>query len=212
MRKISLILIFCFLFHGCVGFSSFFAGSKVGSIVQKNSDKRECAFEEFMMNREYMYALSSGVIGSIVDMGLSIKYFNTVNPTGIKLYFAAHYPFGALVLFALLAYELQIIPFTRQNGWDREDETICEKNYFVIIYNQNDDLKSVEVNFLKAILNYPHNYDISQDQNFTNFQKKILTNNKIQTYYKDNYLYRYIHYSGGKAKFEEDFGKYLYKP
>ena len=212
MKKISLLLIFCFLFQGCFGISSFFIGRKVANVVQKNSDKKECAFDEFMMNRELIYASSFGVIGSIVDLGLSIKYFGVVKPAGIKLYFAAHYPFGALVLFALFASELQSIPFTGQEGWNREDETKCEIEYFVTPYENEKEFNEGEPFFLKAILNYPHDYDISQDQNFTNFRKDFLRNNKIQTYYKDKYFYRYIYYPGGKAKFEEDFGKYLFKP
>ena len=165
-----------------------------------------------MMNRENMYGLNSGVIGSLIDIGILIIYFNAANPTGITLDLIGIYGYGTLLWLGLTGHGLQKKIFTSQIGWDREDETVCEKNYFVIIYNQNDDLKSVEVNFLKAILNYPHNYDISQDQNFTNFQKNFLPNNKIQTYSKGNHFYRYIHYPGGKAKFEEDFGKYLHKP
>lgn len=212
MKKISLLLIFCFLFQGCVGISSSFVGKKVGNVIQRNSNKKECAFEDFMMNRENMYGLNSGVIGSLIDIGILIIYFNAANPTGITLDLIGIYGYGTLLWLGLTGHGLQKKIFTSQNGWDREDETVCEKNYFVIIYNQNDDLKSVEVNFLKAILNYPHNYDISQDQNFTNFQKNFLPNNKIQTYSKGNHFYRYIHYPGGKAKFEEDFGKYLHKP
>ena len=87
----------------------------------------------------------------------------------------------------------------------------CRNDYFVIAYESNDfnELKNLEF-FLKAILNYPPDYDISQDQNFTNFRKDFSPNYKIQTYYKSPSFYHYIHYPGGKAKFEEDFGKYLY--
>lgn len=200
------------MFQGCFAISSSFVGKKVGYLVQENSEKKECTFEEFMLDKESIYGFSFGAIGSFIDIGILINYFNATNPAGFTLYLTANYLFGTLLWLGLSSHELQFIPFTDQKGWNREDETKCEKNYFVIFFKDRTSYEQGEAFFLKAILNYPHNQDISQDQNFLHFQKDFLRNNKMQTYYKDKYFYRYIHYPGGKAKFEEDFGKYLYKP
>ena len=47
-----------------------------------------------MMNRENMYGLNSGVIGSLIDIGILIIYFNAANPTGITLDLIGVYGYG----------------------------------------------------------------------------------------------------------------------
>ncbi|HMV42034.1 MAG TPA: hypothetical protein PK079_05505 [Leptospiraceae bacterium] len=67
------------------------------------------------------------------------------------------------------------------------------------------------MNIIKAVLHYPVDYDIRQDRSFNEFKKTFLPNLTIRTYSRENVYYRYIYYTGGKGKFEEDYAKYLYR-
>jgi hypothetical protein len=217
MKKISLLLIFCFLFQGCVGFSSISVGSlmddsKVEGAFIKN---KICNFEEVLSQKvvsDRFYRDRFLLVGSFVDMGLSIYYFFNVNPSGLVLFANGFYAFTVTIWFggALrnIYEERSSIYFS---GWQQFYATECKEEYFIFSHKNKEQLAELEKKILRAILNYPHDYNVSQDQNFSHFQKDFLRNNKIQTYSKDKTLYYYIHYPGGKAKFEEDFGKYLFK-
>lgn len=205
MKKISLLLIFCFLFQGCA--TALFMQIGGAKFEEVKLQSKYCSFNEFMESSKAKYEFRFGSIGAVIDLGLVINYYLRMNPVGLQL-------FGVFIyaITALLTIENAITPpFRKQKGWEPYSKNECRNDYFVIAYESNDfnELKNLEF-FLKAILNYPPDYDISQDQNFTNFRKDFSPNYKIQTYYKSPSFYHYIHYPGGKAKFEEDFGKYLY--
>ncbi|MBK7053902.1 MAG: hypothetical protein IPH52_02450 [Leptospiraceae bacterium] len=218
MKKISLLLIFCFLFQGCA-----LSGLSIG-IVKDDSRKdkesvknKSCNFEEVLSQKAVdmrkFYSNRFLLAGSIMDVGLSAYYFITFNPKGFVLFATGVYAFYSLIFLGMASESIKDeASAIYLAGWHQDYGTECKEEHFGFSFQNEDQLIQSEKLFLKAILNYPHDYDISQDQNFSTFQKDFLRNYKIQTYSKGNYFYHYIHYPGGKAKFEEDFGKYLYKP
>ncbi|HMV42038.1 MAG TPA: hypothetical protein PK079_05525 [Leptospiraceae bacterium] len=84
---------------------------------------------------------------------------------------------------ALVTLLTAVIPtFRTQEGWKRYSEIECKDDYFVIMYEGWERFEqSGSTFFLMSILNYPFDYDISQNEKFANFQKDFLRNNKIQT-------------------------------
>ncbi|MBK6604734.1 MAG: hypothetical protein IPG24_04415 [Leptospiraceae bacterium] len=219
MRKISLLLIFCFLFQGCATLFLGVIGDSVDTEVFRRIERnKDCNFEEVISQNvvsDIFYRSRFLIVGSFVDMGLSIYYFLNFNPRGFVLFANGLHAFVSTIWFASSLRIIYDEPSTIYfSGWRQYYATECREEYFIFSYKNRERLNWTDPEILvkKAILNYPHNQDISQDQNFTNFQKDFLRNYKIQTYSKGNYFYHYIHYLGGKAKFEEDFGKYLYKP
>jgi len=218
MKNISFVIIFCFWLQGCASATGFFIGDGMDNskVVEEFAKNKTCNFEEVLSQKarkgRHFYTWRLILAGSILDLGLSVYYLTNFNPNGLTLFAAGAYTFYSLgALFASSGYKRNEPPSIDFAGWYQRNGTECKEEYFTLIYNKEYEIKTIRIGFLKAILNYPHDYDISQDENFTNFQKDFLRNNKIQTYSKDNYFYRYIHYPGGKAKFEEDFGKYLFK-
>ncbi len=228
MKKISLLLILCFLFQGCASGTLFLIGRNIdkenGRKLKRNKD---CTFQEFMQDKEDTNAFKFAFVGTVLDFGLAIRYFFRVNPVGLHLVANATYAYGAVLILIGSSYSGDVkeggsvkIGINLQT-WENDNVNECKYEYFAIPYKkeylvirEEEDNESVfdngEITFLKAILNYSLVSNISQDKNFSTFQKDFLRNNKIQTYYKNKTLYYYIHYPGGKAKFEEDFGKYLY--
>lgn len=204
MKKISLLLIFCFSFQGCVSISLGFLGSQIGKSKELDVVKnKDCTFEEFEQNPEGVYAFRFALVGTLIDIGLVVDYYLRVNPTGLGLFGAGVYTIYALTFPNVAGRGMSSHRTFR--GWYNDQGNECKNDYFVLGYK--DSLKTWEINFIKQLLVYPNNEDISQDENFIKFKKDFLRNNKIQIFG----YYRYIHYPGGKAKFEEDFGKYLYK-
>jgi hypothetical protein len=220
MKKISLLIILCFLFQGCISMmvssnSDTLDRPKVEETILKDNS---CNFEEVLSQKvvkaKHFYSARFVLAGSVSDLGLSAYYFAAFNPKGLVLFATAAYAylsFGFAALTIVTIFDESKIAI-QPVGWNQSNGIECKEEYFILRFEDEEQLKQGEKYFLKAILNYPQNQDISQDQNFLHFQKDFLRNNKMQTYYKDKYFYRYIHYPGGKAKFEEDFGKYLYKP
>ena len=222
MKKISLLLIFCFLFQGCVSGTLFFIGRNIdkqkGRKLKRNKD---CTFQEFILDREETNAPKFAFWGIPIDFGIAIHYFLRVNPVGLHLIANASYIYYALLVYSGSSDSGKYKDYGMiKKGidlqtWENDFVNECKEEYFVFPYEHEELLKQGETDFLKAILQYPDNYDITQDQNFSDFKKNFLRNTKMQIYYQVNIhypYYRYIHYPGGKAKFEEDFGKYLFKP
>lgn len=216
MKKFSLLLIVCFLFQGCV--------SMVTMNRVHNSDKNikieilksqnVCSFEEVVLINQHNsnYAFRFGHWTGLIDISLAILYNIKVSPISWSLYSNIYYGFVGFTFFVFgMEYEKYEENPEKLVAWGNSKIPKCRAEYYIESYASLEEFQEQEIAFIKAILNYPPDYDISQDQNFSNFQKDFLRNNKIQTYSKDNYFYRYIHYPGGKAKFEEDFGKYLFK-
>ena len=219
MKKISLLLIFCFLFQGCVGYSSIIIGEAFGNWKQSLGRNKECNFKEILEqppeNKGFQFGRRLGLIGFSIVILLAAKYYFLINPVGLELYLNLVYPLLPIAFITGFTFDKEREVNIDFNGWKHEFATQCKENHFVIEYTNIDTFEQGETAFLKFILQYPDNYDISQSENFANFQKDFLPNNKIQIYFQKRLHYRvfrYIHYPGGKAKFEEDFGKYLFKP
>lgn len=87
MKKISFVLILCFLFQGCASISFYMIGSgKYEATIVPLSQRKDCTFEDFMVSKSEAYAYRFGAIGAIIDLGLVVNYSLKLNPVGLQLF------------------------------------------------------------------------------------------------------------------------------
>jgi hypothetical protein len=100
---------------------------------------------------------------------LSAYYFAAFNPKGLVLFATAAYAylsFGFAALTIVTIFDESKIAI-QPVGWNQSNGIECKEEYFILRFEDEEQLKQGEKYFLKAILNYPQNQDISQDQNAT---------------------------------------------
>ena len=213
MKKISFLLIFCFLFQGCVSSISNSIALGAGRITQKLGRNKECSFLEVLLQRteDKLRLYASLIIFFTVptDLAIAINHYLTVHPIGLELFATGMYAWGALILLTETLGLNHVVKkkYIEFDGWNHQFAAECKEDYFIHVYESEMLFPKEDTEFVKELLSYPNFYDLSLDEKINNFRNDFLRKYKIETFGKS---YRYIYYPGGKAKFEEDFGKYLY--